>query len=243
MSDEKETAPKWVKNREIALSNQKRISDLEKEIFDNFNRSRVDEALANYHSVDHKIAELKEMLTEIYNQEIEWIDLYFNHHTYPNPAERKELFREVIKKLSGEKEQYGVKNPRYRSIPNERSEGDVGANPTADSKPEEPVINDGIDDIDYEEQYADKLNTSELFCVNCGNTELDLICQNCHDKMITFYEKRKEDKLIREFLRDWRWGKALEAHLLFTKYACSCPYVGVYWRWFEDKWEAKLNDN
>ena len=44
--------------------------------------------------------------------------------------------------------------------------------------------------------------SDERFCVNCGRTDLDLICSRCNENNIVTYEKKKEQNLISEFLVD-----------------------------------------
>lgn len=44
--------------------------------------------------------------------------------------------------------------------------------------------------------------SDERFCVNCGRTDLDLICSRCNENNIVTYEKKKEQNLISEFLED-----------------------------------------
>ncbi|HEC40832.1 MAG TPA: hypothetical protein ENI29_21490 [bacterium] len=46
------------------------------------------------------------------------------------------------------------------------------------------------------------MESERRFCVNCGNTELDLLCTKCNENNIITYEKKKEVSLITEFLED-----------------------------------------
>ena len=53
-------------------------------------------------------------------------------------------------------------------------------------------------------------------------------------------KKVMKEGLIKEFLRDWRWGNVLKRHkwkIGFT--LCKCPHHSEFWVWFEKKWEEK----
>jgi len=51
-------------------------------------------------------------------------------------------------------------------------------------------------------------------------------------------------KLIAEFLNDWKWGNALKNHKwnYLTLIKCKCPHHTIFWKWFEKKWEQKLQE-
>ena len=50
-----------------------------------------------------------------------------------------------------------------------------------------------------------------------------------------------KQKLIGEFLRDWKWGNVLKSHIWsYHKGNCYCPHHSIYWKWFENKWEGMI---
>ena len=80
-------------------------------------------------------------------------------------------------------------------------------------------------------------------CSKCGKaiaSWLDLfeICGDCYIDL-----DGKLKKLISEFLDDWKWGRAYGIHFSWLNFYdhCRCkPTIIQYWKWFEEKWEAKL---
>lgn len=52
--------------------------------------------------------------------------------------------------------------------------------------------------------------------------------------------KRQKHEIIKEILRDWKWGKVFEHHWVWINYrkGCKCKVSNIaYWKWFEKKWE------
>lgn len=70
--------------------------------------------------------------------------------------------------------------------------------------------------------------------IKASPLRIKLVCNDCFNKD------------IKEFLKDWRWGRAYELHFSWLNYYdhCRCkPSTIGYWKWFEEKWEKKVNNN